>query len=312
MKIGFATMVGVTPMPFEDVVRFAGDHKFQCLEVNVGPVFRPAPGSTVPGHLDLQQIVAEGPDQVHALLNRHNVEISALAPMMNLLDRDPAVRKERIAYFRLTIDACAALGVPVAVTYGGSAYGMYFYGLPAVGPGHSSNHVEDNLILFADVFAPLAEYASARGVKIALETAPRGGGAGNIAHNPALWDRLFEQVPNPALGLAFDPSHLVWLRTEPPESLIREFSTRIHHVDGKDCEIKPEALARQGVLGNDWWRYRIPGMGSLNWAAIISALKEVGYDHAIDFEHEDPIYGGLEGLVMSRNHLAQYLPEVEA
>ena len=64
---------------------------------------------------------------------------------------DPAVRERWAAVLRQTIDACALLGVDVAVVYGGSCAGMYFYGLPAVGPDDPSNMVDANLRLgFAD------------------------------------------------------------------------------------------------------------------------------------------------------------------
>ena len=33
-------------------------------------------------------------------------------------------------------------------------------------------------------------------------------------------------------------------------------------------------LARQGILGSGWWRYRLPGLGVLNWTDIFSALRE--------------------------------------
>src|SRR5256885_1082471 len=183
-------------------------------------------------------------------LPRHNVAISAVAPMLNMLDPDPAVRTRWAAVLRQTIDACALLGVGVAVIYGGSCVGMYFYGLPAMGPNHPSNRVDANLRLFREVMLPLVDYAASKGVRIALETAPRGGGHGNIAHNPELWDRIFEAVPSPALGLSFDPSHLVWLHIGPVADVIRCYGSRIYHVDGKDAEILQRNLARQGILGN--------------------------------------------------------------
>ena len=76
-------------------------------------------------------------------------------------------------------------------------------------------------------------------MRIAFETAARGGGEGNLAHNPELWDLLFDAVPSPALGLSFDPSHLVWLHIPNIPDVIRAYGSRIYHFDGKDTEILP-------------------------------------------------------------------------
>jgi sugar phosphate isomerase/epimerase len=184
---------------------------------------------------------------------------------------------------------------------------MWLYGLPGVGDGHPSNRVRDNLERFTAIYGPLAEIAEGLGVRIAFETAGRGGGEGNIAHNPELWDAMFEAVPSPAIGLSFDPSHLAWLQIPDPPGLIRRYASRIYHVDGKDCEVLPDRLARQGILGSAWWRYRLPGQGQLDWPAILSALREIGYDGAITIEQEDPVSPGFEGVARAGQFLRAIL-----
>jgi sugar phosphate isomerase/epimerase len=295
--IGFATALGGDHLTLSEVAKWAGEHEFDCLEVNVGK------------HLDPREVIEKGPDRINKVMSENSLFIGALAPMLNLLDLDPKLRKERAESLREAIDASAILKSPVVVTYGGSGYGMYFWGLPAVGGSHPSNKVKDNLKLFAEVYGPLAEYARSKKVKIAFETAPRGGGHGNIAHAPELWEMMFEAVPSEWLGLSLDPSHLVWLHVGHIEDVVRRWGHKIFHVDGKDTEIMPSRLAAQGILGNGWWRYRIPGMGSINWGGVISALKEVGYDYIISIENEDPIFPGLEGCDMARRHLERFLPQ---
>jgi sugar phosphate isomerase/epimerase len=120
--------------------------------------------------------------------------------------------------------------------------------------------------------------------------------------------QLFESVPSPALGLSFDPSHLVWLQIPDVPRVIRRYGERIYHVDAKDTEVMPERLAAQGILGNAWWRYRLPGHGSLDWPAIFAALREIGYDGAVDIENEDPLYPGLAGVARAAAYLRQHLP----
>ena len=168
--------------------------------------------------------------------------------------------------------------------------------------------VAENIRQFREVFTPLAAYAEERGVRIAFETAARGGGEGNLAHNPDLWDRLFDAVPSPALGLSFDPSHLVWLHIPNIPDVVRAYGSRIYHFDGKDTEILPAVLARQGILGSGWWRYRLPGLGALDWRAVLSALKDTGYDGVISIENEDPLFLGLDGVAWSANYLRGIFP----
>jgi sugar phosphate isomerase/epimerase len=307
LEIGFASLVGVEPLPFPELLRRSGALGLDAVEVNVGPAFRRIGDATYPGHLDLDAVVREGPGAVQEALAAHGMRIAALAPMLNLLTSDPEVRAARIGSFRQVLDACAVLGVGTVVTYGGSPHGMWFWGLPGVRDGHPSNRLGDSIEAFREVFGPLAGHAEDRGVRIALETAPRGGGEGNVAHAPELWDLLFDAVPSPALGLSLDPSHLVWLQIPDVPGVIRRYAARVYHLDAKDTEILPWRLARQGVLGNSWWRYRLPGLGTLDWGAIILALREAGYDDVLTIENEDPEYPGLEGVGRAARFLRRQL-----
>lgn len=308
MKLGVSSLVGIEPIPFPELLAAMAGYGFDTVEVNVGSNYRPIAGADFPGHLDLRAIVRDGGGEIKELAARHGIAINSLAPMVNLLTADRDKRAARIAEFRLTLDACVALGVDTLVTFTGSAFGMHFWGLPGVGEGHRTNQVGANLAIFREVYTPLAEYAGERGVRIAFETAGRGGGEGNLAHAPELWELMFDAVPSPALGLSFDPSHLVWLHIPDIDGVIRKYGARIYHVDGKDAEILPERLARQGIFGNGWWRYRLPGCGAVDWMAVTSALADIGYTGAIDIENEDPLSLGLAGAAWSADYLRRHSP----
>ena len=311
MKIGFASLIGVEPMPFAELLRWSAANGLEAIEVNVGSNFPEIGGAGFPGHLDLAKIAREGPGDTLELAARANVELSSLAPMINLLGADLAKREFRINEFITAIDAAVQLKIDTVVTFTGSSYGMSFYGLPGVGDGHSSNHVGDNLKIFREVYGPMADYAGERGVQIAFETAGRGGPEGNLAHSPELWDAMFDAVPSRALGLSFDPSHLLWLGIPNVPDVIREFGSRIYHFDGKDTEILRTRLARQGILGSAWWRYRLPGLGELDWTSIFSALRDVGYDGIIAIENEDPLCPGANGVKWAADFLkTKLLPPV--
>lgn len=308
MNIGFSTLVGVEPTPFPELVEWSAAHNIRTLEVNVGPGYRPINGASFPGHLDIPAIARDGGGATSEILAEHGVEIASLAPMMNLLTADLALRETRIDYMKQTIDAAVKLGVDTVVTFTGSSYGMHFYGTPGVGEGHPSNRVADNLRTYREVYGPMAAYAEERGVRIAFETAGRGGPEGNLAHSPELWDAMFEAVPSEALGLSFDPSHLVWLHIPNVTDVIRAYGSRIYHVDGKDAEILYGRLARQGILGSSWWRYRLPGMGVLDWRAIFGALVEIGYDGIVSIENEDPVFLGKAGVAWAADYLRGQMP----
>jgi len=300
--LGFGTGFG-GQMSLEQAAKWAAEHGFQALEINVGPTY----WQQGPDIIDLAQVVREGPALVRETLDRYGVFIAAIAPQLNLLAPDLALRESYLGYFRLVIDACSILNVPIAKTYAGSAFGMYFLGLPSVGQDHPSNRLAENVAEFRQVFTTLAQYAEDKGVRIAFETAPRGGGHGNLAFSPFLWDIIFDAVPSPALGLAFDPSHLIWLFACSPEEAVRAYGERIWYVDGKDTVILPERLRHQGILGNSWWRYCLPGAGEVNWGKLIPALRSVGYDYVIAVENEDEIYPGLVGTAMAGRYLASLL-----
>src|SRR5215211_813105 len=127
MRIGFASLVGVEPVPFSELVRWSAEHGLESIEVNLGPSYPIIGDATYPGHLDPAAIIASEPGPIRELLAQHGVSVHALAPMINLLTSNLSLRDERIEFFRSTIEAAAVLGVPTVVTFAGSAFGMHFY-----------------------------------------------------------------------------------------------------------------------------------------------------------------------------------------
>ena len=166
---------------------------------------------------------------------------------------------------------------------------------PFDGHGHRSRQnltieqsLEPGLEFLGNEVLPLAKEL---GVKVALENCPA---IGNVACSPAMWRKTFSALPD--LALAYDPSHLVWQFIDPYIAL-REFGERVVHVHAKDTEILPDVLQEVGIEGSGWWRYRMPGWGSVNWTRIVSQLMEAGYDGYVSIEHEDPVWEGSEDKV---------------
>jgi len=175
--------------------------------------------------------------------------------------------------------------------------------------------VDQNLPLFKDRFATIAQVAEDNGVLIAFEPWP-GSVLGhgpyrwtNMATTPELWDRLLDAVPNPSLGLEYDPSHLYWQEIDYIRA-IREYGSRIYHMHAKDIVVDKAKLGHVGVHGNGWWRFVLPGLGVLDWSAIFNALHDVSYTGDVAVEHEDNAYlkdKWNEGLAIALRNLRPYV-----
>ena len=275
MDIGLLT-APLRDRPLESVVEFAKKTGFGALEVAAGP------GSK---HLDPAAFDAA---KVKSLLSKAGLRISSLAYYVNLLDPDGQRRRDLAAQMRAVIDAAAALDVDVVCTLAG---------MPMPGKDRMATIEED----FPGVVRPLTEYAGERGVKIAFEN----WFATNI-QNLAHWERVFEVVPAPNLGLNFDPSHLLWQGIDYLEAVDR-FRDRIFHTHAKDTEIKEHVLRRVGNQAGGWWRYCIPGYGEVNWPVYIARLRQVGYNGVLSIENEDDVFGVEEGFIKGQRYLAQYI-----
>ena len=52
-------------------------------------------------------------------------------------------------------------------------------------------------------------------------------------------------------------------------------------------------MSRGGIQPVDrarWWRFRVPGYGSVDWKGFFSVLAEIGYTGAMNIENEDQFY----------------------
>jgi sugar phosphate isomerase/epimerase len=205
------------------------------------------------------------------------VEICCFTYCRNVLDVDKTTAAAHQQNVLNRVRIAGELGVPLMVTSTGRAQNLPMEASLAPGIEFLGNQV-----------LPLARKC---GVKIAIENCPA---IGNVAVSPAMWRELFRQLPE--LGLAYDPSHLVWQMIDPYLPL-REFGKKMIHVHAKDTEILRDKLQDTGIEGSGWWRYRIPGWGEINWTRVISDLMEAGYAGAISLEHEDPVWEGTDDKV---------------
>jgi len=279
LKIGFLTgrqlgNLGVT-------VKWASENGFKSLEVGSEP------GSPL---IDPDKILKRGTKEVNDALKKRDVIVSCLTWCTNNMDPNLDVQRRNNDHVKKMVEAAAKLDVPVISTWIGIVPGT----------------VEDNMKVYAEVWPPIVEHAEKYGVKIAIENC-----MGNIAYSPYVWEKMFDIIPSKNLGLNFDPSHLVFQFIDYLDA-VRKFGDRIYHTHCKDTEILKPRLSWVGYTGEDWWRFRIPGLGDIDWKRFINELQDHKYDYVLSIEHEDPVYHGTEGfkkgLAIGRRHLAQFLP----
>lgn len=162
---------------------------------------------------------------------------------------------------------------------------------------------QDNFAAAVESYRLLGRAAEECGARVLVEGAPgRPPHFANLACTPADARAFLKAVDCPAIGINYDPSHLVRMGIDPVRFL-REFSPHIHHVHAKDTLFLPEARYEHGslqqptfdapwVYGGMDWRYVLPGRGEVPWRRIFEHLKAADYDGAVSIELEDADYLG--------------------
>ncbi|MDR3050545.1 MAG: sugar phosphate isomerase/epimerase [Oscillospiraceae bacterium] len=192
---------------------------------------------------------------------------------------DEDLRAARIADFKRAIDVAVNLGVQNV-----TMVSQYPFGEPYAGfmdlrriaelQQWSYDHFdlnrdwEANFALYADTMRALCGYAAERGARVLVEPHPY-----RLINSSASMLRLIERVGCDNLGINYDPSHL-FPQGDMPEWAVHMLRGRLWHTHFSDND----------TLTNVHWR---PGQGKINWRAVMQALRDIGYDGAINFELED-------------------------
>jgi sugar phosphate isomerase/epimerase len=240
---------------------------------------------------------------------------------------DPARTEEFKNHTRAVIDLSKFMGVPVVAGFAGRVID----GAAADAIGRMLERpLEDSIEPFKQIWSEHAKYAEDRGIKIAFENCPMGKhhlppGGNNCMSTPLMWEKCFDAVPSDALGLEWDPSHLICQMADPIEN-IRRFAKKVHHVHAKDAKVNRWALARNGIFAPGSVDHCHVGLGDTDWAQVIKELVRVNYPSDLNIEGwhddvfrdprvkrgEDPNGPKREdwGLVLSLKHLNQFVDGV--
>ncbi|QDC00788.1 sugar phosphate isomerase/epimerase [Mesorhizobium sp. 8] len=303
MKLGILT-APFPDTPLAEVAAWAGSVGFEALEIacwpkSAGPSRRYAGTS----HIDVAALSKAEAGEIVAALGEKRQAVSALGYYPNPLHPDADHRATVIAHLKKVIEAAGLMGVGVVNTFCG---------------GDAQKTVDDNWQEALKVWPAIIAHARDHGVRLAFENCPmifshdEWPGGHNIAYSPYIWRRIIETWDG-AVGMNFDPSHLVWQMIDQAR-FIAEFGVHMLHVHAKDLMIDRDGLYERGIMsaGMGWQVPRMPGLGDVNWNTIFSGLYRAGYDGPVVIEHEDRRFEGSDeavkrGFLLARDVLRPFV-----
>jgi sugar phosphate isomerase/epimerase len=299
MQLGFVSAI-LPELGLEEVVRFAAAEGFQCVELMCWPRGKAERRYAGVTHLDVTDLGPLRAQEVHQLMQSAGVAISGLGYYPNPLSADQAEAQVGIEHLRQVIVAARHLGAGVVNTFVGR---------------DPRKTVAENWPRFLEVWQPLVHFAEALGVRIGIENCPmfftkdEWPGGKNLAHAPAIWRRMFAEIPSPSFGLNYDPSHMVWQQMDYLRPIV-EFARRLFHVHLKDAAVDRQRRDDVGILATplEYHTPKIPGRGQIEWPKFLAALQAAGYDGPVCIEVEDRDYeGSLEARQRALRESGKFL-----
>jgi sugar phosphate isomerase/epimerase len=303
MQLGILT-APFADTPLEAVADYAAGAGFQALEIACWPAAggekRRYAGTA---HLPIEKMTPALGSEIMGMLASKGLTVSGLGYYPNPLHADAAHREAVITHLRRVITAAGMMGVRVVNTFVG---------------GDRTLTVDQNWTRAVEIFGPIVAHAREAGVTLAFENCPmifshdEWPGGHNIAYAPRIWRRIFDEWGD-AVGMNYDPSHLVWQMIDAAR-FVREFGPRMVHVHAKDLMIDRDGLYDHGIMsaGMGWQVPRMPGLGEVDWPGFFAGLYRAGYDGPIIIEHEDRTFEGTDekvkrGFALARDVLRPFV-----
>ena len=303
MQLGFVSAI-LPELSGKEVIQFAAESGYECVEVMCWPRGKAERRYAGVTHIDVNDLTASDVKELQAFNKDHNVFISGLGYYPNPLTPDHAEAQVYIDHIRKVIDAAVKLEIGVVNSFIGRDW---------------KKSVDDNWPRFLEVWKPLIKYAEERNIRIGIENCPMAfsndewPGGKNLASTPAIWRRMFNDIPSDNFGLNFDPSHLVWQKIDISKA-IREFAGKFVHVHAKDARVDQHRLDEVGIMGTplQFHTPKLPGLGDVNWGQFYSVLSDAGYNGPVCVEVEDRAYEGSidrrkASLLQSQRYLRQFM-----
>ena len=299
MQLGFVSAI-LPEFSLTEVAKIAKDTGYSCVELMCWPPSKAERRYAGVTHVDVTDFSAAKAQEVNGIMAEAGVTISGLGYYPNPLAPDQAEAERYVQHIRKVIQATSLLGLKRMNTFVGRDW---------------TKSVDDNWPRFCDTWKPLVKLAEDHGVRIGIENCPmlfskdEWPGGKNLATTPAIWRRMFDEIPSLNFGLNYDPSHMIWQQMDYLKP-IREFADRLVHVHAKDVRIDRHKLDEVGILAhpNQYHTPKLPGLGDVNWGQFFGTLGDVGYCGPVCVEVEDRAYeGSVDARKASLKQSAVYL-----
>ena len=299
MKLGFVSAI-LPDLSLTEVVQFAAEAGFTCVELMCWPAGKAERRYAGVTHVDVTNFSAAHADDIREILDQAGVELSGLGYYPNPLAPDRDEASHAVKHLQKLIRAAPLLGCDRVNTFVGRDW---------------TKSIDDNWSQFRKTWKPLVGLAEEQGVKIGIENCPmlftrdEWPGGKNLAVSPAVWRRMYEEIPSPNFGLNFDPSHFIWQQMDYLKPL-KEFKDRLFHIHAKDVRLDRDRLNEVGILATplEYHIPKLPGLGDVDWGKFFAVLGEVGYTGPVCVEVEDRSFeGSLESRQAALHQSATYL-----
>jgi sugar phosphate isomerase/epimerase len=280
MQLGFVSAI-VPELTLEQIFAMTADSGYNAVEVMCWPTGKAERRYAGVTHIDVSDFDTAKAEEIKALSAKYGVQITALGYYPNVLSPDADEAERCIAHLRQVITAAGILGVGANTFIGRD-------------PAKS---IDENWPQFQKVWPDLIRHAESQNVRVGIENCPmyfskdEWPSGKNLAVSPAIWRRMFAEIPSENFGLNYDPSHLVWQQMDYLKPL-REFAPKLFHVHAKDVRVDRERLDDVGILATplEYHLPKLPGLGAIDWGRFFSILGDVGYDGPVCVEVEDRAY----------------------
>ena len=302
MKLGLLSAI-LADQDFRYAVDLAAEIGFEALETACWPRGKAARRYAGVTHLDMDALGEKELDEELEYAAKKGIKISAFGYYPNTMSADEEERKTAVLQIQKLIQAAGATGVGMVNTFIGR---------------DKSKPVEENLLLYKEIWSPIMELAEQKNVKIAIENCPmlfskdEWPGGNNLASTPAVWKEMFRLIESDRLGLNYDPSHCVILDMDYIKP-VYEFKDKIFHVHLKDTHVYREKLDQFGRLSYplNYMAPKLPGLGDIDWKAFSSSLYDIGYQGYACVEIEDRAFEENEasirrGIELAYKNMRQY------
>jgi len=209
---------------------------------------------------------------IRRLAQDNEMGISSISAHRSMVFADAGERQASVDYLKGCIDAAPVVGTDVVHIMSG--------------PCAQGAAKDQSWQWMLDGVRACARHAAEQNVTLAMEAV----GFAVVADMKDL-QRCLEDLNEHDICVNFDTAHLPIANEDPPE-WIRKFGSRIVHTHMKDARIYDETEEKVTVFGVTL-DFECPplGRGVIDWAPIIEALQDIGYDGYLSVEHSAHIFG---------------------